>query len=103
MSCCEAGASAGSLCGSRRDRSAARDDGRGRFPADCNYQLYFYGAQPAVGDAWRSGSEPDRLNFWLLPDFSKLRPQNNSATGTYLAEGVGNMCKQWSRGCTTAE
>src|SRR3546814_1848831 len=33
MSCCEAGASAGSLCGSRRDRSAARDDGRGRFPA----------------------------------------------------------------------
>src|SRR3546814_12130367 len=31
---------------------AARDDGRGRFPADCNYQLYFCGAKPAeIGSA----------------------------------------------------
>src|SRR3546814_1556802 len=89
MSCCEAGASAGSLCGSRRDRSAARDDGRGRFPADCNYQLYFCGAKPAVGDAWRRGSEPDRLNFWILPDFRKLRTQNRRAPGSYWREEIG--------------
>src|SRR3546814_15890180 len=87
MSCCEAGASAGSLCGSRRDRSAARDDGRGRFPADCNFQLYFCGAKPAVGDAWRRGSEPDRLNFWILPDFRKLRTKNRRAPGSYWREG----------------
>src|SRR3546814_6238092 len=91
MSCGEAGASAGSLCGRRRDRSAARDDGRGRFPADCNYQLYFCGAKPAVGDAWRRGSEPDRLNFWILPDFRKLRTQNRRAPGSRSEEHTSEL------------
>src|SRR3546814_416126 len=99
MSCCEAGASAGSLCGSRRDRSAARDDGRGRFPADRNHQLYFCGAKPAVGDAWRRGSEPDRLNVWILPtseNFGRRIDVHPAAIGVRglfhdESDGAGNI------------
>src|SRR3546814_1725527 len=85
MSCCEAGASAGSLCGSRRDRSAACDDGRGRFPADRNHQLYFCGAKPAVGDAWRRGrSEEHTSELQSLMRISYavfcLKKQNNNTT-----------------------